>query len=236
MKKLIILILFFSSIISFGQIDIKIVSLEKSSSSRGEMVIDIINLTNDYYALPLDKKKFKGYNSDELGNEITSFDHPYNFFAPVLLFKDSVANEPLTVLMRSYDVGEDEYLINKINKKDIKERRQIAKWKKENNLQNDFEAKRNMLVMDHLIFLAPKEKMRLKIKLDIFDIRRGDTFFYDYYLLNDKTNYDLSIQLTIDNNVYNYLTDEQKKKFKKYIFFTGALKSNSISFIYHFFN
>ncbi len=200
------------------------------------MVIDITNLTNDYYALPLDKEKFKGYNVDELSNEITSFDHSYNFFAPTLLFKDTTTNEPLTVLMRSYDIGEDEYLIKKIDKKEIKERRKIAKWKKENNLKSDFEAKRNMFVMDHLIFFAPKQKMRLKIKLDIFDIRRGDTFFYDYYILNDKTNYDLSIQLTINNNIYNYLTDQQKKGLQKYIFFTGNLKSNSISFVYNFFS
>lgn len=233
MRKTITLIIFLLYTLCFGQIDVKIVSLEKTSSSTSEITISITNLTNSYYAIPLDKKSFKGYNSDELCSGINNFNNPYNFFAFTVVFKDRVTNEPAISLIRSYHSGDDQ--LEKLNRKDQKEKRKITRWQKENGLKSDFEAKRNLYVMNHLLFLTPKQNLILKMKLDIFDIKRGDTFFYDYYVLNDKKNYALTLQLCIDKKVQEYLTLKQKQKLKKYIFFDGKLESNTVPFIYTIF-
>ncbi len=235
MKKIIVLTIFFIHVLSFGQIDLKIVSLPENFPSTGEMTVIITNMTDNHYVFPLEKG-FKGYYSNEICTNINSFDHLYNFFSFTVLLEDKITSEPATLLTRNYDTGDDEELIKKSKQEDYKARKEIINWKKENGIKTDIDARINRQIMNHLIFLEPKEKMILKINLDIFDIRRGKSFFYDSYLLEDKKQYDLKLQLCVDRNIHNSLTDQQKQKLSKYIFFDGQIISNSISFTYKLLN
>lgn len=232
MRKILIPIFFFIYTIFFAQIDINIHFLDEKKPLK--MIIVITNQTNEYYVVPFDKKGFKGYNIEELCSNLRSLDYPHYFFAPALIFKDPQNNNTMESLIGSYHINRlsDKNTI-RIKKEELKEKRRILKWKDQNNFTNDVEAIRNLYINENLILLAPKENLNIEMEMDVYNIRRGNTYFYNYYVLtNDKT-YNLSIKLCADKSIYNYLTEKQKKYLKKYKFFTGNLESNTLPYVYN---
>lgn len=231
MDKIIISTIFFIYSISFAQISIKIYSLDEKKPQK--MMITITNETDKYYAVPFDKKGFKAYNIEELCSNLTALDYPHRFFAPVLIFNDPQNNTPMESLIGNFHVND----LNKKNTKrikrlELKEKERVLKWKSQNHLTDDTDAIRNLYINENLILLAPKEKLSIEIEMDVHNIRRGNTYFYNYYILTNGKKYDLSIKLCADKNIYEYLTEKQKEYLKKYHFFTGILESNTISYIY----
>lgn len=199
------------------------------------MIITITNQTNDYYAVPLDKKGFKGYNIEELCSNLNTLDYPHRFFAPALIFKDPQNNDTIESLIGSYHTNRlSDKNAKRIKKEELKEKERILKWKDENNLISDTDAIRNLYINENLLLLGPKEKLNIEIEMDAYNIRRGNTYFYNYYVLTNGKKYNLSVTLCAEKNIYNYLTEKQKAKLKKYIFFSGKVESNIIPYIFNY--
>lgn len=231
-NTLLILALFFFHICC-GQIDITISIPQTKQHGKEKMTIVIKNKTDKYYLLPFDKNGFKGYNNDELCNDLNDLNYPHFYFAPTLIFTQKNNKEPLESAIRSYHVQDmDIYLTNQIKESKIKYNQRLLKWKKKNHLKNHSDAIRNLYISNNLIKLSPKETLSYYIDFDIADIKRAESLFYDYYILNDKETYELSINLCIKNNIYDYLTTKQKLKLKKYNFFSGQITSNIISYTF----
>lgn len=230
MKKIIMSVIFFLYGIFYAQIDLKIKFLNEKKSV---MEITISNNTNDYYIVPFDQKGFKAYHSDEVCSNLNNLDYPYSFFAPTLMLKDIVHNSIEESSIRSYhgDILDDKNY-QKLKKLEQENKNRIFKWKEKNKFSSQEDAIRNLYLYENLITLKPKEILNIKIELDVYNIRRGDTYFYDYYILTNNKKYDLSINLCADESIYNYLTEKQKVKFKKYKLFTGQIESNKISYTF----
>ncbi|MGE8555721.1 MAG: hypothetical protein ACN6OB_17520 [Chryseobacterium jejuense] len=192
MKKIIISIIFFIYTISFAQISIKIHSLDEKKSPK--MIITITNQTNEYYAVPFDKKRFKAYNLEEFCSDLNTLDYPHNFFAPVLIFKDPQNSMLMGSLIGNFHVDNlSKKNVKRIEREELKEKERILKWKNQNHFTNDTDAIRNLYINENLILLAPKEELNIEIEMDVYNIRRGNTYFYNYYVLANDKKYDLSI-------------------------------------------
>ncbi|MDH6252581.1 hypothetical protein M2347_002308 [Chryseobacterium sp. H1D6B] len=236
MKQILIIIALCFYILSFGQIEIKIISLKKEPKGE-KLSVSITNLTNDYYVVPFDESSFKGYNSEEVCNDLKTLDYPYNFFALSLIFKDKMKNEPENSLTRSFHPQDlDQKEADRVHLKYQKKKEKLISWKKKNNFQTDLEAERNFYIMNNLLFLSPKEKKILNLEMDIFTIMRGDTMFYDYYNLQNGKEYNFNVKLCADRNIYNYLTEKQKHYLQKYKFFEGQLESNTLPYYFSYYN
>jgi hypothetical protein len=230
MKKIIIPIIFFLYGMLSAQIDLKI---NFSNQKNSTIIITLINKTNDYYLVPFDKKGFKAYNSDEVCSNLNNLEYSYSFFAPTLTFKNVDNDSIVEPLMGNFHINRlSEKNINRLKKAELKEKAKIFNWKEKNSFSNDEEAIRNLYLHENLISLAPKEELKIKIEMDIYNIKRGNTYFYNYYTLTNNKTYNLSINLCADENIYNYLTKKQKKHFRKYKFYSGKLVSNTLSYIY----
>ena len=235
MKIILSVTTLFIHVLFFGQIEIKICSLKKVSPDKENITLSITNLTNNYYALPFDKNGFKGYNINEVCSDLKNLDYPHRFFALSLMFEDRIKNEPIESLLRSYHLQSfDEKTINQINSLVNIHKQEILEWQEENDLKLELDAERNFYIMNNLLLLAPKEKVTLNLEMNVYEIKRGDTMFYDYYNLEDKKKYDFSVILCADKGIYNYLTDTQKVKLKKYMFFVGRIESNIIPYVFSY--
>ncbi|MGH1516144.1 hypothetical protein [Chryseobacterium sp. JK1] len=232
MKKIFILIFLYIYTLSFAQINI---SIHFSDEKRPlKIVITLTNKTNEYYAVPFDKKGFKAYNIEEICSSLNTLDYPHYFFAPALIFKDPQNNNTVESLIGSYHIDRlSNENAQRIKKEELKEKERILKWKNQNNFTNDMEAIRNLYINENLVLLSPKEKLNIELEMDVYNIRRGNTYFYNYYVLTNEKTYNLSIKLCADKNIYNYLTKKQKKYLEKYILFTGNLESNTLSYVYN---
>jgi hypothetical protein len=230
MKKTIIFIILFLYGIFSAQIDLKINFLNEKKST---IIITILNQTNDYYVIPFDKKGFKAYNSDEVCSNLNSLEYSYSFFAPTLILKDIDNDSIMEPLIGNFHIDRlSEKNIARLKKEELKAKDKIFNWKEKNSFNNDEDAIRNLYLNENLITLSPKEKLDIKIEMDIYNIKRGNTYLYDYYTLINNKKYNLSINLCADESIYNYLTKKQKKHLEKYKFFTGKLVSNTLTYIY----
>ncbi len=230
MKKNITFIILFLYGIFSSQIDLKVKFL---SEKKSVIEITISNNTNDYYIVPFDQKGFKAYHSDEVCSNLSSLDYPYSFFSPTLMLKDSIDNSIEESSIRSYHVD----VLNNKNSQKLKKieqenKNKILKWKEKNNFSSNKDAIRNLYIYENLIMLKPREILNIKIDLDVYNIRRGNTYFYDYYILKNNRKYDLSINLCVDGDIYKYLTEKQRKRFERYKLFSGQIESNVLPYIY----
>jgi len=234
MKQILIIITLLAYALSFGQIEIKIISLNKSSEEE-KLSISITNVTDSYYAIPFDKHGFRGFNSEEVCNDLKTLDYPYNFFALSLIFKDKFKNEPENSLIRGLHLERlDQKETEKIKLKNQRRHSKILDWKNKNQFKSDLEAERNFYIINNILLLSPKETKIINIEMNVFEIMRGDTMFYDYYNLENNKKYNFSLQLCADNTIYSYLTEKQKSQLKKYIFFSGKIESNIIPYIFNY--
>ncbi|UEQ76949.1 hypothetical protein [Chryseobacterium arthrosphaerae] len=233
MKKILLFIAFFICTTSLAQININIHFLDEKKPLR--MMITITNQTNKYYALPFDKKGFKGYNIEELCSNLNTLDYPHRFFAAALIFKDAQNKDTIESLIGNYHTNRlSDKNAKRIKREGLKEKERILKWKDENNLTSDTDAARNLYINENLLLLGPKEKLNIEMEMDIYNIRRGDIYFYNYYVLTNGKTYNLSVKLCAEKDLYNYLTERQKRKLKKYIFFSGKIESNTIPYIFNY--
>lgn len=232
MKKILLFTISLIYTVSSAQINIDIHFLDRKKPLK--MMVTIINQTNEYYAVPFDKKGFKGYNNEELCSNLNTLDYSHRFFAPALIFKDPQNDSIMESLIGNYHVNRlNDKNTKRIKDEELKEKERILKWKKQNNFASDTDAVRNLYVSENLVLLKPHQKLNIEMEIDVYNIRRGNTYFYNYYVLTNGKKYNLYVNVCADKNIYNYLTEEQKKSLQKYKLFTGNIKSNSLSYLYN---
>jgi hypothetical protein len=156
MNKIITLTIFFIYSVFSAQISIKIHSLDEKKTKK--MIVKITNETNEYYALPFDKKRFKAYNVEELCSNLNSLDYPHSFFAPILIFKDPQNNSIIESLIGNFHIDRlNKKYIKRIKRLELKESERILKWKDQNHFTNDVDAIKNLYINENLIFWHQKK-------------------------------------------------------------------------------
>lgn len=232
MKKLLLLLILSFSISYNSQIKLYFSVQKKINSGKYLLKLTILNETNDFYALPLDKSGFKAYYSSEYCEDQNTINSSYRYFSPTVMIKETSKNEFLEASSRMLDIVDvqyDSYMRKvELNKKD--KEKKLFNWMYKNDIDNLFSAQKNFYLMNNMLMLKPKENVSYNIELDVNEILRSDlSTTYDYYILGFN-NYSLSLDICIEKNIYLDLTKAQKIKLKKYKLFNGNIKSNNFSF------
>jgi len=228
MKKY--LIFFNILIFNFAFCQISIDYNIESNIETSLLKINVTNNSNEYYMIPLDINGFKGYYESEYCGTFDDQDYPYKFFAPTIMLKKDTTDAYLIPNSSRGNMPEEvgEYIkdLEMVKNKELKD---ISGWKKKYHFITEKETIKNYYITKNLLFLKPHEKYTYTVTLDLGNIRRENTsILYDYYFF-EFGKYNLALHLCITNDAYNWLTLKQKKKFKKYKFFTGLIKSNTFS-------
>jgi hypothetical protein len=230
MKNLLLILCFGFSALYNAQIKFELSVQEKINIGKYLLKLTIINETNDFYALPLDRSGFKAYYSSEYCEDQNNIDSSYRYLSPSVMLKQASKNEFLEASSRKLEVP-DKQLHDYIQRMEIKKKEQekkLSDWKHKNNILTN--TQRNYYLMNSLLMLKPKESVSYNISLDINEISRSDLSpSYDYYILGFN-NYSLSLDICINKDIYLDVTENQKIKLKKYKLFSGLIKSNNFSF------
>jgi len=213
----IILTLFFHSI--FSQLKLEIKFLNSIAT------ITIHNDSQENYILPIDKLHLRPYETD-----CNSFSDQELEFPGMALM---VNIETLENKKEDYTVGyyqtidKSDSLIKKVNMKRSHFQEKIKEWGAKNNIKSYDFALINYNLIHNMLYIKSNEKISFKIKFDLYNITNQELIFYNY-VLDNSTNYKVYLSFCGFNDYEKYLTNTQKKKLKKYNFFTGKLESNKI--------
>ncbi|WP_213280151.1 hypothetical protein [Chryseobacterium indologenes] len=231
MKKYLGLLSLLVSFVLQSQIKINYTIKSHVETYQLTLKIDVVNLTDDNYLLPFDVNGFKGYYDSEYCGVYNEKDYPYNFFAPTIMInRDYDQNYLYPESSRGHSDRESKENIKTLQVVADKEFHKINKWKKKHHFNSYEHAFKNYYITNNLLILKPHEKYSYEISVDLSNLFRTNTsFLYDAYFL-EFSRYNLGLHLCITDDAYQWLTKEQKKKFEKYKFFLGTIKSNSISF------
>lgn len=231
MKKYTLFIIAFAITMFHSQISMEYKIISHTDSYK--LKINITNVSDSYYLLPLDQNGFKAYYESEYCGNFNDQNYPYRFFAPTVMLSEQNTGDYLFPGSSRGHVpegdGAEQYIqnLNKIASMDLNK---IADWKRKYYFKDDKDAFKNFYITKNLLVLKPHEKYYYEISLDLANISRSSTSsLYDYYSLK-FANYDLSLNLCITDDAYSWLTNKQKIKLKKYKFYKGIIKSNSIKF------
>lgn len=189
--------------------------------------INIYNNSNHDIVLPLDSKSLKPYQEDQCS--ISDYEFPYPILGLTLLVNNS--NEKIVGNISNIEIPDNDNDFKKI----VAERDSInneylsliKKWSNKNKLTDLGFAKVNYYLTNNLIILKSKKSIRFKANVDFDNITTQKYISYNYSIDWSKKN-EVSLSFCIDQSVYNYLTEKQKLKLKKYRLFTGNIQSNKI--------
>lgn len=233
MSKYISFILFFIFSNFYSQLAMSIEVLEKNEKIIS-FKINIINDSSQNYVLPIDTAGFKTYMS---GNACSEFLFIRNFpdlgFVPMIRYKNSYIEsisghtEVSPNYLKPFLESEKQYK--------MKQGKVLKNWKKSFHLYNKNEnwVRTNEYLYNHLQIIKSKEMISFIKTIDIDKINyKNDLYLYNFYPLEKNTKYNFFIKICIDRSIFNFLTEEQKEKFKNSTFFDGELKSNEIEFLY----
>lgn len=230
MKKYLILVNILLFSFAYTQIKYKISIKEKISNSKFLVKIDINNISNDSYIIPLDTTGFKAYYLDEMCSVLNS-EYPYKYFSPAIMLENNRNKKKIQASTLTFDVTEESIPIieKKIDSTLNKRKMLISDWVIKENIRDIKLAEQNYNIVNSLIVLKPRTNFSCEIFVDLYTIKRSDVSLnYDSYLLSPNNEYNFSSVICIDKKVYSYLTKNQKRKFKKYKFFSGSIESNKI--------
>lgn len=213
-----ILILIVLSSIMSAQLRLEI----KSIGSVTE--VTIINTSNDYYALPIDKVHLRPYERN--CNTFSDYESEFPAFGLMANLVDSFNKQTDYVI--GYKSFDDINSVKKnIDRKRERLKKKIIKWGDENKIKDYNTAFINYFLVQNLVYMKPHEKVTFKIKTDLYNITNQELIFYSYNIKNIE-NYNFYLSLCEYTNLDKYLTTSQKEKLKKYKLFTGSLESNKI--------
>lgn len=197
------------------------------SKVDGIAQINVYNVSNHDIVLPLDLRSLKPYQDNQCS--MNDYEFPYPILALTLLVNDG--NENISGNINNIEIPDSDTEFKKI----VEERKDnnrkylsmIENWSKKNKLKDLNFAKSNYYLTNNLIILKSKKSFKFRTKVN-FDNITDEKYIYYYYPVDLTRKNEVSLSLCIDANVYNYLTEKQKQKLKKYQFFTGNIQSNPI--------
>ncbi|MDR6922272.1 hypothetical protein [Chryseobacterium sp. 2987] len=237
MRKLIYLILFYSSF-AFSQISLTLKFLDRSSKVDEKQLIEIIIKNNSQinYILPIDTTDFKPFYNGESCVDFVD-QESYKDLMLKANFENQSDNEilmaiPQFKLMGKIDENDNRVIMELKRRDSLKDlqNKEVDHWKRVNRiLQSNDWAIKNKFLISNLIFLKPGQEFVYQKYFTPKKINSNQiSGTYDYYNLLPNESYSFSLMYCIDERVYGYLTEKQKRKFKKFKFFTGSFESNTL--------
>lgn len=190
--------------------------------------ITIANISTKSISLPIDtlsyalpytseaKKFYKGLENIPPNPDLFNNLGVYGFVYQNKSFVSSdIAPDPY---WESGQLDENSKVINKRQEK-------IEKHKKNKNLNKDLEAIYNLYLNENMIVIEPKKTFTYKLYFNPFLKMLHNYSYREYYFrLSSKIPYDVTFKLIFNNNLYRFLTKEDKKKYKN--LFVGIINSN----------
>lgn len=103
----------------------------------------------------------------------------------------------------------------------------ILMWAKTNNITSNTAKVYNLYLVNNMIKIEKKSSIKYKIYFNPFLKMPHWYSFQDfYYQLNPKLPFELQFKIICDENLYKFLTFNQRKKYKN--LFTGIIESNTL--------
>jgi hypothetical protein len=225
---LIIVSLFFSNV--YAQFTITIIPT-KIEEQEVNLKITITNITTDGYILPIDTILLSPYLGQQDCLDFQLFGDLDLGFIPMILDKKN--NTFLEIISRNKGGSKSRNnIFEKYNKRiDKEQKKYIRNWKRKYNLYNESDKwiRINYHLVNHFITFNPFESISFEKSINFKKINEfKEVFTYGTYYVEKNKEYSLHLRLCVDKSVYNYLTYQQKKQYKKYKFFSGILESNKI--------
>lgn len=232
MRKTIVILVFFFAIICHAQIKVEISPLKIEDKNNVNFNIIITNYSNSDYIIPLDQSLFQGYYPKEFCNDLESLENFVNLGFNVIV-KESDSNILLRPSVSNIEIERSELALQrrKAINDSLKEihYKGISQWQKKYRIKNLDFSEKNMVLTKSIISIKAQEKIVLNKTIDLSEIKNNlFSQVYDRYILQIEKKYKMSLALCISNNIYKYLTTEQKKKFKSSKLFSGKLYSNEV--------
>ncbi|SDQ50389.1 hypothetical protein SAMN05421664_1839 [Chryseobacterium soldanellicola] len=239
-KKNLLIIFIFMFHIFNSQIKININVVENThyeirNEKRYKLLIKITNESTQKYILPIDITGFKNYMSEEPCSNFNLIDfYPDLGFLP--MFKNEITYIEGSGINYPHLVNNKRELKkyqNKINRYKKNKSIKLNKWIKDNKLNKVSKewAEINQYLLSNLLTLNSEQSFSFEIYFNPLQYNYVKLYgsSYSYPIESNKT-YQFSLQLCIEKNIYQYLTEDQKDKFKDYKFFNGKIMSNEIDF------
>lgn len=199
--------------------------------SAKKAFVTIINQSENNLVIPIDTISLRPYFNDiclDVAQHVNTY--------PTLGLNIRVKNNTGQILESSAgsvlvnDAKAAKVISREIALNDKRYQKEIKFWQKMNGIKSFDYAKINSYIFNHLYFLKPGERVEHIFYFDLHNITNSK-YLHSYYHLENGKEYEISVSLTIEDCIYNYLTKEQKKKLIKYKLFTGIIESNTINYV-----
>lgn len=235
MRKYIIILLLFAGFNANSQIKLNIFPSNGSCKDDCQITVALWNTSNDYYIIPIDTSAVKAYDNDIFWLDFEQSPNIEKSLGTEFLLKNSKNN----VLMEAHTQKPhinfdliDSLLANTNTQKQIFEKR-IENWKLKFNIKNNEIAKKNMYIIENLIFLEPGQKFLYNVKVNnFFPFENNALSPYSYYSIVPEEKYYVTLKLNIPKKIKYYFTNKQKAEYKKYKFFFGQKVSNHLILVF----
>ncbi|CEJ71594.1 hypothetical protein BN1195_03943 [Chryseobacterium oranimense G311] len=221
MKNLIIPFLLFYS---FCNSQIKITWIYSKNNPTAEVCI--YNNSSENIVLPLDLKSLKPYFENQCS--MADYEFPYPIFGLTLSVENK--NEKMVGNVHNIEISNNENFSEIIKERENVNNKYLTSlkaWNDKNAFSDLDYAKKNYYLFNNLIVIKSKQKLKFKINVNFENIT-NEKYIYYYYPIDWTIKNEAKLSLCIDSSIYNYLTEKQKQKFKKYRFFIGRIESNKI--------
>lgn len=227
MKKLKIILLLALTTNLGAQIRMDIDFWNKNDDEVQTINISIVNTTSNTYVLPIDTVGFKSYFSENKCRDFLMIrNYPDLGIIPMLKsdhFLEALIGDRGTLIPENNFFQEKDKIY-------VKERKKIIdRWRKtlELRINNDKWIFKNYYLFNNLVILKPNQKISFRKVLDFRKINySSDIYYYYYYPVVKGSDYDFFLSICVDESLYMFLTEKQKKDFKNFIFFSGKIDSN----------
>lgn len=136
-------------------------------------------------------------------------------------------------IFKDFDAGTDPFYEEEqlIEKRKIENARlqKIKEWKETKKITDELFATYNWYMMTHMVTILPHEKISYKLYFNPFLKKMSEYSDRLYcYQLDSKIPYNVTFNLILNKNLYQFLTIKDKKKYPD--LFIGTISSNSLIF------
>lgn len=234
MQKLYILMAMLVSCCFYTQINLKIKlsGVDKTATeSSYKIQVNLQNTSEDFIAIPIVLTKLKGYFADERCVDHLNFrENKILDFTAIVNYKGHKMN--VVAAMSHIDHDEIATKLKMIERLDSIKQSDLRNWMLSNSISNVNLAEINKILFENILLLEPCEEVSYQIIFRPESINCLECDLFYFYSLEENSEVDLSLLHCVDDCIYTYLTEDQKKKLKRYKFFSGELLSNEIKLHY----
>lgn len=193
--------------------------------------ITLYNNSTENIIIPIDKSSLQVYSNDNCYLSQDNWDKSYPSLGLVLNIyeSDSQNRAEIDSGFPYLDLENFDELKKKKDSIETIYSQKVDRWKQKNKIQKDNFAQINYYLVNNLIALKPKEKIKISLPFTLRNVTNQKYDQHDSYILMKNKQYYAYLSICIDENNYRYFTSKQKRKLKKYKLFTGKLESNKIT-------